>query len=74
MGKAKVRKKLGGYEKQLRKHIGKFKEAESRGDIGSMNYMAKEMDNYIKRMSKLNLRLLPKSPKKKKKLISAKPA
>ena len=37
MGKAKVRKKLGGYEKQLRKHIGKFKEAESRGDIGSMN-------------------------------------
>ena len=64
MGKAKVRKKLEGYEKQLRKHIGKFKEAESRGDIGSMDYMAKEIDNFIKRMSKLNLRLLPKASKK----------
>lgn len=43
MGKAKVRKKIEGYEKQLKKHIAKFKEAESKGDIGSMNYMAREL-------------------------------
>jgi len=57
MGKAKVRKKLNGYEKQLKKHINKFKEAELRGDVGSMNYMAREMRDYMKRMDFLKKRL-----------------
>ena len=57
MGKAKVRKKLNGYEKQLKKHINKFKEAELRGDVGSMNYMAGEMKDYMKRMDFLKKRL-----------------
>ena len=50
MGKAKIKKKLEGYEKQLKKHICKFKEAELRGDIGSMNYMARELGGYLERM------------------------
>jgi len=57
MGKAKVRKKINGYEKQLKKHINKFKEAELRGDVGSMNYMAREMRDYMKRMDFLKKRL-----------------
>ncbi len=40
MGKAKIRKKIEGYEKQLQKHIAKFNEAKERDDVGSMNYMA----------------------------------
>ncbi len=67
MGKAKVRKKLSGYEKQLKKHMGKFKEAELREDVGSMNYMAREMTDYLKRMDNLKIRLLPKKQKKIKK-------
>ena len=65
MGKAKIRKKVEGYEKQLKKHIGKFKEAELRGDVGSMNYMAREMNDYLKRMAELKSRLLPKKKNKK---------
>ena len=57
MGKAKLRKKVEGYKKQLEKHIEKFKEAESRGSPESMGYMAKEMSNYLKRMDKLKSRL-----------------
>ncbi|HLD43565.1 MAG TPA: hypothetical protein VJB08_06310 [Candidatus Nanoarchaeia archaeon] len=34
MGKAKIRKKLEGYKKQLIKHISKFREAEERGGCG----------------------------------------
>ena len=60
MGKAKIRKKLGGYEKQLRKHIDKFKEAEERGDIGSMNYMAREMNDYLKKMDMFKKRMKKK--------------
>ena len=59
MGKAKIRKKVKGYEKQLKKHINKFKEAEARGDIGSMNYMARELTDYLKRREILKKRLLP---------------
>ena len=66
MGKAKIRKKLEGYEKQLKKHISKFKEAEKRGDVGSMNYMAREMSDYLKRITKLKSGLLPLKSKKKK--------
>jgi len=60
MGKAKVKKQLEGYKKQLKKHIAKFKEAEARGSVGSMNYMAKELANYLKRMDKLKKRLKKK--------------
>jgi len=66
MGKAKLRKKVKGYEKQLKKHIGKFKEAELRDDTGSMNYMAREMKDYMKRMEFLKKRLLPKKAIKRK--------
>jgi len=66
MGKAKIRKKLKGYRKQLVKHIGKFKEAEAREDAGSMNYMAREMSDFIKRMGALKKRVMPKKKKKKK--------
>lgn len=40
MGKAKIRKKIKCYEEQLQKHIIKFKEAEERGAVESMDYMA----------------------------------
>ncbi len=60
MGKAKIRKKLEGYKKQLKKHIEKFKEAEERGASESMDYMAREMSGYLKRMDILKKRLLPK--------------
>lgn len=60
MGKAKIRKKLEGYEKQLKKHIAKFKEAEERGASESMDYMAREMSDYLKRMDTLKKRLSPK--------------
>tara|TARA_B100000315_G_C14305042_1_gene463629 strand:- start:137 stop:322 length:186 start_codon:yes stop_codon:yes gene_type:complete len=60
MGKAKVRKKLEGYKKQLKKHIDKFNEAKERGAIESMNYMATEMKNYINRMDILKKRLMKK--------------
>ena len=63
MGKAKVKKKLEGYKKQLRKHIDKFKEAEKRGAAESMNYMAREMSDYLSRMDKFEKRLLPKKKK-----------
>jgi hypothetical protein len=57
LGKAKVRKKLEGYKKQLQKHIAKFKEAEAQEAPESMEYMAKEMRNYMKRMDILKKRL-----------------
>lgn len=60
MGKAKIRKKLKGYEKQLRKHMTKFEEAKSRDAVGSMNYMAREMSDYLKKMDKFKKRVLPK--------------
>ena len=66
MGKSKIRKKLKGYEKQLIRHIGKFKEAQQRGDIGSMNYMAREMQDFLKRKEILEKKVLPKKVKKKK--------
>lgn len=65
MGKAKIGKKLSGYEKQLAKHISKFKEAESRGEVGSMNYMARELSDFLKRKGILEKRLLPKKARKK---------
>ena len=65
MGKAKIRKKLEGYEKQLKKHIGKFKEAQERDDVGSMDYMAREMRDYLRKMEVFKKRLLPKKPQKK---------
>ncbi|MBU0628478.1 MAG: hypothetical protein KKC75_04765 [Nanoarchaeota archaeon] len=65
MGKAKIRKKVEGYEEQLKKHITKFNEAKERDDIGSMNYMAREMSDYLKRMDILKKRLLPKKFRKK---------
>ena len=64
MGKAKVRKKLEGYKKQLKKHIEKFKEAEDRGAAESMGYMAKEMSGYLKRADVLKKRILPKKKRK----------
>ncbi len=64
MGKAKLRKKLEGYEKQLKKHIVKFKKAEERGASESMNYMAREMSDYLKRTDILKKKLLPKKKKK----------
>jgi len=65
MGKAKIKKKLEGHKKQLVKHMDKFEEAKERGAIESMNYMAKEMFNYLKTMDKLKKRILPKKKRKK---------
>jgi len=64
MDKAKVRKKIEGYEKQLKRHMAKFKEAEERGDVGSMNYMAREMRDYIGRMDVLKEMAMPKKKRK----------
>lgn len=63
MGKAKVKKKIEGYEEQLEKHIRKFKEAEKRGAVESMNYMAHEISEFLKRKDILKKRLLPKKKK-----------
>ncbi|MBW2980707.1 hypothetical protein KY360_04805 [Candidatus Woesearchaeota archaeon] len=60
MGKAKVRKKIAGLKKQVVKHIGKFNEAKERDTPESMNYMAKEMANYMKRMDQLKKKLKKK--------------
>tara|TARA_Y100000310_G_C20681539_1_gene816245 strand:- start:2375 stop:2596 length:222 start_codon:yes stop_codon:yes gene_type:complete len=65
MGKANIRKKIDGYEKQIAKHIDKFKEAKDRGDVGSMNYMARELRDFMKRKDTLQSRLLPKQKQKK---------
>ncbi|MDP7180809.1 MAG: hypothetical protein QF824_06080 [Candidatus Woesearchaeota archaeon] len=64
MGKAKVRKKISGYEKQLEKHIEKFKEAEERGDVGAMNYFGRELQDFLKHKEKLKGQLDPKKRKK----------
>lgn len=66
MGKARIRKKLEGHKKQIIKHIKKFKEAEEKGAAESMNYMAKELSNYLKRIEDLKSRMLPKKFRKKK--------
>ncbi|MBI2139249.1 hypothetical protein HYU13_06680 [Candidatus Woesearchaeota archaeon] len=65
MGKAKIKKKIAGYEKQLAKHIEKFKEAMARDSPGSMNYMAREMRDFLRRKKELEVRLLPKGLRKK---------
>ena len=65
MGKARIKKKLKGYEKQLKKHISKFKEAKDRGAIESMNYVAREMSDYLRRMRIFKKRLLPKKSRKR---------
>lgn len=52
--------------------MGKFEEAKSRGSEGSMNYMAREMSDYMKRTEILKSRLLPKKSKKKKTLNNTK--
>jgi len=64
MGKAKLKKKIDGYQKQLEKHIDKFSEAEERGDVGSMNYMAREMNSFLERMEILKKRAAPKNKRK----------
>ena len=60
MGKAKIRKKIAGYNEQAVKHISKFNEAKERGSVESMNYMAKELANYLKTIDKLKKRLKKK--------------
>lgn len=60
MGKARLRKKHKGLLEQTRKHIKKFEEAIERGDIGSMEYMAREMSDYLKQIKKIDLRTLPR--------------
>lgn len=47
-------------DKQLKKHIEKFNEAKERGAEESMDYMAREMADYLKRMEILKKRLRPK--------------
>ena len=42
----------------------KFKEAEDREDEGSMNYMAREMSDYMKRMDTFKSGLKPKKKRK----------
>jgi hypothetical protein len=56
MGKAKLRKKIDGQKKQIIKHIEKFKEAEERGALESMDYMAKELSNFLERKKQLEKR------------------
>ena len=41
------------------------KEAQERGAAESMNYMAKELSNYLKRMEDLKSRMLPRKSRKK---------
>ena len=65
MGKAKIRKKQEGLLKQVKKHINKFNEAKQRDDVGSMEYMARELSDYLKQMDKLGVRILPREKKVK---------
>jgi len=57
MGKAKIRKKLVGIQKQTKKHIDKFREALDRGDEGAMNYMARELKDFSKIADKLKKKI-----------------
>ena len=65
MGKAKVRKKQKGLLEQTRIHIKKFEEAKKRGDIGSMEYMAREIADYLKQVEKIKTNLLPRKKRVK---------
>jgi len=67
MGKAKLRKRQNGLLEQTRAHIKKFEEAKERGDVGSMEYMAREMADYLKQTGKIRLKLLPREKRVKKK-------
>lgn len=66
MGKAKIRKKLLGIQKQRVKHIDKFREAFEREDEGSMNYMGRELTDFSKIEDRLARKLLPKKGRKRK--------
>jgi len=65
MGKAKVRKRKDSLIEQTRKHLDKFKEAKERGDIGSMEYMARELTDYLKQIDKHKKKLLPRKKRLK---------
>ena len=72
MGKAGLRKKREGLFEQTKKHIEKFEEAMARGDVGSMDYMAREMSDYLKKIKNIDSRIMPiikRVKTKKKKLI-----
>lgn len=60
MGKAKLRKKIKGIEKQMKLHTDKIREAFDRDDEGAINYMGRELEDYFKIKEKLTKKLLPK--------------
>ena len=60
MGKAKIRKKIKGIEKQMRLHADKIGEAFDRDDEGAINYMGREIKDYFTIKEKLTKKLLPK--------------
>ncbi|MFH1510396.1 MAG: hypothetical protein ABIF10_01790 [Candidatus Woesearchaeota archaeon] len=64
MGKAKLKKKILGLQKQTKKHLAKFREAYDRGSKESMEYMARELADYLRQRDKLMKLLLPKKRRK----------
>ena len=65
MGKAKIRKKIKGIEKQTRLHADKMKEAFERDDEGAINYMGREIKDFLKIKEKLTKKILPKKKRNK---------
>ena len=63
MGKAKIKKKLKGIEKQMRLHTDKIGEAFKRDDEGAINYMGREIKDFFRIKEKLAKKLLPKKKK-----------
>jgi hypothetical protein len=65
MGKAKVKKKIKGFEKQFEVHQNKLSQATKKGNVGLIRYYEKELENFQKNIDKLIKRKLPKKKRKK---------
>lgn len=65
MGKARLRKKIAGLQKQMKKHLRKFREAFDRGSGESMEYIGREVTDYLRQRDKLKKRMLPKKKRPK---------
>jgi len=65
MGKAKVRKNIKGFEKQLKIHKEKLSKAIKDNNVGLTRYYEKEMGHLNKNLTKWEGRNLPKKKRKK---------
>ncbi|MBT3438652.1 hypothetical protein HOE22_12570 [Candidatus Woesearchaeota archaeon] len=64
MGKAKVRKNIKGFEKQLKIHKDKLANSIKDNNVGLTRYYEKELGHLNKNLKKWNERNLPKKKRK----------